>query len=529
MRVMLINPFYPISETPSPPLGLSFLASALENAGAAVCLIDYVVTPYRLVDLQAALDGFSPDLVGVTSVSMTYDNAVEIGREIKRIDAGIPVVMGGPHVSFYGKETLQRYPHIDFVIRGEGDAALVELALAVDAGSGWQDISGLVYRQGSEIADNGLRSDRVDVDALPMPGRRHIPLGRYRALGLPVSMTTSRGCPFRCIFCVGRKMVGPGVRYRNPMRVVDELERLASFDFHQINIADDLFTADERHCLAVCTEILKRGLMLSWTSFARVDTVSRHLLATMKKAGCHTVSFGVESAVPEILKTIRKGITLEQVLAAVSLCVEVGITPQVSFILGLPGETPETVQETIAFGERLKEMGALHGFHLLAPFPGTDVRKDSAAYGIRILTDDWRQYHANRAVVETPSVSHLDLDAVVISRETDFDAYLGEIARRRDAGLATPAEAWPLTRLEHTVIFYELMMTRAVEERGYWRNGNPEKSRSATVATLAERIGPPDNFSAEQLLNSLSYALDQGYLCCTRKDGAVRWAWVDYL
>jgi hypothetical protein len=249
----------------------------------------------------------------------------------------------------------------------------------------------------------------------------------------------------------------------------------------------------------------------------------------MRKAGCHTVSFGVESANPEILKTIRKGITLEQVLAAVSLCVEVGITPQVSFILGLPGETPETVRETIAFGERLKEMGALHGFHLLAPFPGTDVRKESSAYGIRILTDDWRQYHANRAVVETGSVSRRDLDRLVISRETEFDEYLGEIARRRDAGLATPAEAWPLTRLEHTVILYELMMTRAVEKKGSWKNGNPKEPPPETVATLAGRIGPSDNFSADQLLNSLRFARDQGYLSCTRKDGTVRWAWVDYL
>ena len=158
------------------------------------------------------------------------------------------------------------------------------------------------------------------------------------------------------------------------LRVVDELEYLNSLNFHQINIADDLFTANKKHCLAVCNEIIRRGLTLKWTSFARVDTVSKDLLATMKSAGCEAVSFGIESANPDILKTIQKGITLPQVVNAVKMCQQVGIIPYASFILGLPGETPQTIKDTLDFGERLKEQGMLYGFHLLAPFPGTEIR-----------------------------------------------------------------------------------------------------------------------------------------------------------
>jgi anaerobic magnesium-protoporphyrin IX monomethyl ester cyclase len=125
----------------------------------------------------------------------------------------------------------------------------------------------------------------------------------------------------------------------------------------------------------------------------------------MHRAGCTTVSFGVESGSPEMLRRIKKGITLDQVLKAVQLCLDCGIDPHTSFILGLPGETPETLAQTLAFGERLKAMGVNHGFHILAPFPGTDVRDRIDDYDLQILSDDWRQYHANRAIIRTAGVA----------------------------------------------------------------------------------------------------------------------------
>ena len=149
------------------------------------------------------------------------------------------------------------------------------------------------------------------------------------------------------------------------------MEQIARLGFHQINLADDLFTADRRRCAAVCDEILRRGLQTQWTSFARVDTVSDDLLRRMKAAGCTAVSFGIETANSGILQTIRKGITLDQVVSAIDMCARAGVTPCASFILGLPGETPDTIEETRIFGEKIKAMGASYGFHLLAPNPRT--------------------------------------------------------------------------------------------------------------------------------------------------------------
>ncbi len=265
MRVLLINPYYPISETPSPPLGLAYLGAALEAAGVEVRLLDLVVFPYSKKMLESVLQEFSPHFVGVTAVTMTFDNAAAVIKDVKSIDPLIWTIMGGPHVSFCAMETMHALPQLDFICLGEGEDVLVELVREVEKGCQWERVKGLVYRQGTEIYSTGVRDAITDMDAIPLPARSLIPLGRYRALHMPVSMTTSRGCPFRCIFCVGRRMLGPRVRYRNPSKVVDELEYLSGLGFHQVNIADDLFTSNKKHCLAVCDEIIARDLQVTWT------------------------------------------------------------------------------------------------------------------------------------------------------------------------------------------------------------------------------------------------------------------------
>jgi radical SAM superfamily enzyme YgiQ (UPF0313 family) len=240
MRVLLINPFYPISETPSPPLGLAYLGAALEQAGVQVKVLDYVVYPYRRDALESVLKEFKPHVAGATAVSMTFDHAKQILRDVKTIDPQILT--------------------LDVVVLGEGEATLVELLHAIECARNFDTVSGIAYRLGSKIRTTPKRKRIKNLDALPSPARYLLPLGRYRALGMPMSITTSRGCPYQCIFCVGRKMVGARVRYHSADRVAAELQTLANLRFHQINIADDLFTANQNHCLAVCEEILRRNL-----------------------------------------------------------------------------------------------------------------------------------------------------------------------------------------------------------------------------------------------------------------------------
>ncbi len=527
MRFLLINPFYPISETPSPPLGLAFLAAVLEKAGINVKVLDFVVYPYGKNILETELNSFRPDFVGLTSVTMTFDNAIGIVKDVKDIDPNITTVMGGPHVSFCAQETLGLYPELDFIVIGEGEETIVELIRATRGACNRADIKGIAYRDGSKTVTTGVRPF-TDVNALPLPARHLIPLGRYRALGMPISMTSSRGCPFNCIFCVGRKMVGSKVRYRNARSVVDEMEYLSTLGFHQINLADDLFTANKNHCHAVCDEIIRRNVNVKWTSFARVDTVSIDVLVKMKDAGCQAVSFGIESANAQILKTIKKGITLKQVVDAIKMCNVAGIMPHGSFILGLPGETPETIGETVEFGLQMKKLGLSYGFHLLAPFPGTEIRDQCDRYGIKIMTHDWSRYHANRAIVETPATNQAMMDEIVIKWENEYDDELNHIKKRIEAGEATAKEAEPLVNLERIILIYDLMMGRMIEKQGTWHQARPGADKDP-LKTLAVRLQMSVKVPLDRIYNTLKLAVENGNLALVDTNPGIRWKWVDYL
>jgi radical SAM superfamily enzyme YgiQ (UPF0313 family) len=508
---------------------LAFLAGALEAAGAEVKILDLVVYPYSRKILESLLKEFEPQMVGATAVTMTFDNAIEVIGDVKRINPQILTVMGGPHVSFCARETLNKFPELDVAVLGEGEKTIVELIRAVSRNEDLNSIDGIALRKNSETHLTPSRGWLQDLDTLPAPARHLLALGRYRALGMPISMTTSRGCPFKCIFCVGRKMVGARVRYRSPGNVVDELEYLNSLNFNQINIADDLFTANKNHCLAVCDEIIKRKMQIKWTSFARVDTVSDELLGKMSAAGCTAVSFGIESANTQILKTIKKGINLAEVEAAVKMCSRAGIIPHASFILGLPGETPETIKETMDYGEHLKKMGLSYGFHLLAPFPGTEVRERNNRYDIKILTNDWSQYHANRAIVETSAVDRKMLDEIVSDWEKEYNVYLDDIKRRMQIGRANPDEIWEIKNLERIVLIYDLMMQNVIEEKGAWHTNNNPLTDSEMLKTLVSRVVESTNAKSEAVLDALQYTAEQGNLSYSVVDGQVRWKWVDSL
>jgi radical SAM superfamily enzyme YgiQ (UPF0313 family) len=529
MRVLLINPFYPISETPSPPLGLAYLAAALTEADIAAEILDLVVHPYSRHMLQNGLQRFRPQIVGLTAVTMTFDHAMGVVQDVKRLSPDILTVMGGPHVTFCSRDTLEKHTALDIIVLGEGERTIVELSRAVEGGYDWECVNGLAYRKGSEIRHTARRAPVADLNTLPDPARGMLPLGRYRALGMPISLTTSRGCPFKCIFCVGRKMADPRVRYRSPRRVVDEMEYLKTLNFHQINIADDLFTGNSKHCMAVCNEIIQRGLKLRWTSFARVDTVSEEILTKMKAAGCRAVSFGIESGNPQILKTIKKGITREQVMQAVVLCRRSGVTPYASFILGLPGETPQTIRETMDFGEQLKALGLSFGFHLLAPFPGTEVREHSDRYGIRILTDDWSQYHANRAITETPAVDRQTLDQIVIDWKEEYNQLLADIKQRMLKKTASAQEASQVNNLERIVLVYDLMMKKIIERRGTWFHGDQPMSTEDKLKILSDRISSELDAAPQLIQDTLRQARHQGDLICQDSADTIRWQWVDYL
>ena len=417
MRVAIIAPSYPLEEAPAPPLGVTYVAAAFESAGAEVRIFDYIVSRYTPEKLRAQLDEFQPHVAGSTSVTLNFPGAVEILRGAKRHRPSLLTIMGGPHVSFAAVRTLETYPEIDLIVTGEGERTIGELMEQGMDPASWEGIRGLAFRCNGQIVSTAPQSFIEDLDTLPFPARHLLPLSRYQALGYPISIITSRGCPYSCIFCQGRRMVGSRVRQRKASLVADEIEQILSYGIDRINVADDLFVSHRGKVMEVCGEILRRGLRFTWSAFARVNTVDRETLALMRDAGCDSVSFGVESGNPEMLERIRKGITLDQVRQAVSLCREVGIIAHTSFIVGLPGETPETLRETEEFAASL---GSLYGYHFLAPFPGTTVREEVEKYDLEILTDDWSRYDANSAIVRTSRLSPEEINRFVAGFESEI-------------------------------------------------------------------------------------------------------------
>jgi hypothetical protein len=251
----------------------------------------------------------------------------------------------------------------------------------------------------------------------------------------------------------------------------------------------------------------------------------------MKAAGCTAVSFGIESANPAILKTVKKGITVEQIRNAIRVCRRVGISPYASFILGLPGETPQTIKETKAFAAKLQQEGLAYGFHILAPFPGTEVRAQSDRLGIRILTDDWSRYDANRAVIETATVNHRMLDAVVVDWEDQYNEYLGNIHKNIQNGTATDDEISQLTNLEKTVMLYDLMMQNHIEGCGLLSiaAASPGISREKGLEILIDRLKRSSDMDPNKLKVTLQQVVDDGNLKLIHRDGKLRWEWASSL
>lgn len=362
MRTLLINTPYPASEIPQIPMGLSYIAAVLEKAGIEVQVMDFLVNDYSKSVLDIKIHEFTPELIGITSVTMNFPIASQILRDCKEIDSNVITIVGGPHASFTCEEIMRELPWIDVVVIGEGERTM----LAIASGEKLEEIDGLAYRKNGNFKRTDERGLIDQLDELPVPARHLFPVSQYLPANPKSGMITGRGCPFNCIFCVGHRMVGKKKRFRNPVLVVDEMEQILNLGFKGINIVDDLFTINKKHVYTICDEIKSRHLKFNWTCFARVDTVDKELLSIIADAGCNCICYGVETADLEMMKTLKKKITPREVEEAVHLTQGAGIEAMASFILGLPGETEETLLKTIKFAQDLKATCALHA---LAPFP----------------------------------------------------------------------------------------------------------------------------------------------------------------
>ena len=334
-------------------------------------------------------------------------------------DLGAHTIAFGTHVTPMHRETMERFPALDFVLRGEPELTLRELVDTLEKAdfrpqtpnsksqTPLELIEGLVWRRGEEIVVNPERPLIQNLDDLPLPLHHLLPLDRYRIpmiKGVYSFVVTSRGCPGGCTFCIKHVTYGRSVRLRSPENILEELLLLQHLGIHNVHMYADLFTVDREQVVGLCELILEAGLGLHWTCNSRVDFVDEELLRLMARAGCWTISWGLESGSAEILRRVHKGTNLAQAERALRWARAAGILNWGYFIIGLPGETEETIRQTIRFAKAMPIDIAL--FHIAAPYPGTPFYREVLANGWFRPGTRWEEVDMDRStVLDYPNLS----------------------------------------------------------------------------------------------------------------------------
>lgn len=338
------------------------------------------------------------DLVGITATSPIFHKAVMLAQRLKAKGIKIPLLIGGEHVNIFKDKAF--FAPFDFAFYGESDYTFGEFLDCHESGTGdYSKIEGLIFRENGKTVMNGPRARVQNLDELAFPSMHLLKRNVYvmtfaqhnKREYLPIMAT--RGCPFKCVFC-SEPLTNPQVRYRSAENIVDEMEswtkklKITHFFFMDSNI-----TLNKKQIEGVCQEILSRNLKVTWEGWTRANLVDRGILELMKKAGMIRISYGIESGDPRVLKIIKKEVALQDMLGAFKMTEEVGIEPACSVMLGLPGDTRESVARTINFVKSIPQV-RYSNFSIANPYPGTEMYSWAleGKYGMRILIKDFSEY-----------------------------------------------------------------------------------------------------------------------------------------
>ncbi|MBU1177529.1 B12-binding domain-containing radical SAM protein [Patescibacteria group bacterium] len=444
MKILLINPYFQAVtkyERIEMPLGLMYLASVLEKANFQVEIIDASVGLKRyfkkntwhygdtIDELIVKIKKSQPDIVGLSCIfSMRFPAILEITQKIKKINKKIITVIGGTHPTIFAKQILNDYNFFDYIILGEGEYSFLNLIKIIQSGNSEElkEINGLAYRRKDQILINPKTTFIENLDDLPFPARHLLPVEEYLKDNAPTnwglgsnrqfSILTSRSCPNRCTFCSMYLIHGAKCRPRSPQNVLDEIEFLVNkYQAKEICIEDDNLTFSKQRIIDICQGIINRGIKIAWNTpnGVAVKHLDYEILKKMKEAGCVSVNLAIESADDYMRNTIiKKNLPQEKIYEIIKACKKVNLKANAFFVLGMPGETKESLENNIKMLDEVHFNGIAVLF--ATPFPGTELFKwvindkmISQENLDNIMNGNFILY--NKPVIELKNISSSDL------------------------------------------------------------------------------------------------------------------------
>jgi len=389
MKICLVHPAFDIYFTHEGPIGLAYLQAVLRKAKHETEVIDNNIL--NLPNAEVAERCGNSGIVAISMTTPTFGNVKELCEKIMELGDNRPkIVLGGAHPTIAPKECLD---FADFVVVGEGEETIIELVDALGNGakeSALKRIRGLGFSLGGKKTVNEKREFNRELGRLPFPDWAGFPIEKYgsalRVSGRSLPVTTSRGCPYGCVYCF-KVLFGRIFRARPPKNVADEIEYLRDeFGIREFQIADDAFAADRERAKEICRELIRRKIKIPWSmpNGIRAGSLDAELVILMKKAGLEYVGIGVESGSQKLLDRIGKQQTLDEVRGAVRLLKSNKIETVGFFMFGLPGETKETMEQTVKFAKELDLDYC--SISMTTPYPGTRLYDEIKAGGGRLLT-----------------------------------------------------------------------------------------------------------------------------------------------
>lgn len=368
-----------------PPVGLCTVGAYLIQKGYQVKIIDANVGRFSLKSIVEQIEKDKPGIVGIYTITPNFVIVENLVEKLKEKVPNIPIIAGGPHVNFMPKESLME-AKLDYVCVGEGEETLHELVEQMRTNRyNLAAIDGLAWRDGDNIIVNKPRARKVDLDHLPFPAVHLLPdIQEYKLYLLQhkrqpfMSIITSRGCPYKCVFCdtpFGKKM-----SYNSPAYTVAYIEYLKEqFGINEVHFVDDTFTLKESRTREMCDLMIQRKTDITWYAATRADIKDKTLFKKMKEAGCWIVAIGAETGNQDIMTNIGKNTSIEKIQESAKLIRGAGLKLKVFFILGNPGETVETIDQTIDFARKLNAHYPV--FSLMTPFPGAPLWYNAEQFG----------------------------------------------------------------------------------------------------------------------------------------------------